>query len=116
MAKEKEDKFDKVETAVKKTTKIAVLIIGSIVTIVLTAMLAWNQLKGEVKQPENKQEVPQVVDTVKPRQMDTLKVIVPIKEEKNVHVKKVEPKEDILDRGERVVNKIDKLKKITEKY
>lgn len=108
MAKEKEDGFDKVEKAVKKTTKIAVLVIGSIVTIVLAAYLAWGQISGEIKK-EDQNEIKK--DTVVVEKIDTVVVEKP-KTVKNDRVVVTPKKESVIDKSDDVINKVERLKKI----
>jgi len=110
-----EDKFDKVETVVKKTTKLAVLIIGSILTIALAVFLAWDQFHTKVNDI-NETKVNNVIDSTSVVKTDTLY----IEPEKSVSAPKTttvkeEPKKDILDKSSDILDKADKLKGIIKK-
>ena len=110
-----EDKFDKVETVVKKTTKLAVLIIGSILTIALAVFLAWDQFHTKVNDI-NETKVNNVIDSTSVVKTDTLY----IEPEKSVSTPKTttvkeEPKKDILDKSSDILDKADKLKGIIKK-
>jgi hypothetical protein len=100
-----EDKFDKVETVVKKTTKVAVLIIGSILTVALTIFLAWNQFDSKVNGVKET-DTNNVTDTVKVE-----KVIYTPKKE----TVKEEPKKDVLDKSSDILDKADKFKDFIKK-
>jgi len=111
---EKLDKFDKVEVAVKKTTKLIILIIGSIVTIGLAVVLAWSQLGDTINKKSDETNTVEVVDSVK---VDTvfIKPIVETKKVSKPKPKKEEPKkeevrEDLIDKTDKVLDKITKLK------
>ena len=112
-----EDKFDKVETVVKKTTKLAVLIIGSILTISLAVFLAWDQFHTKVNDINETKVNNNVTDTTTTVvKTDTL-YIEPEKSvstPKNTTVKE-EPKKDILDKSSDILDKADKLKGIIKK-
>lgn len=111
-----EDKFDKVEVVVKKTTKIAVLIIGSILTILLTIFLAWEQFSSKVSGVK-KTETKNVIDTISNKvKIDTLYIktekVVSTPKEKTI---KEEPKKDIIDKSSDIIDKADKIKGFIKK-
>lgn len=115
-----EDKFDKVEVAVKKTTKIVILIIGSIVTIALAIFLAWDQIGGKVEDLKSKPDSVVKDTSIVPTNKDTVIVIKPDEQTpvkntpKKEEPKKEEPKKDIIDKTDDVIDKVNKLKKIGE--
>lgn len=112
MINEKEDGFDKVEKAVKKTTKIAVLIIGSIVTIVLTVYLAWGQITGEIQ--KEKPEKQKKTDTFYIKEkVDTFIIEKPVEKEIKKDRFVIAPKEEkVVDNADKVIDKVERLKKM----
>jgi len=111
--KEKEDEFDKVEVVVKKTTKIIILIIGSVVAITLAGLLAWNQLSTKVQ--ELKKPRTSVVDT------DTVIIIKPMAKDTVLNVKPVTPKpmvpkpiEQPKVKTDNIIDGVNRLKRIKD--
>jgi len=108
------DGFDKVEVAVKKTTKIIVLIIGSVVTISLAMVIAMDQIKGKpVEDVKIDSSVVIVTDTMMNNIIDTVLVVDDIDVEPIRHNEYKIPEK--VDKVDKVINGVDKVWKLKEK-